>query len=74
MRNVFKMYDLEGPLTYLQKDPPSKTEFKEIVLTKVTVFHEEELRKLAAENRKMEYMNVYLTGSGGKLTLRWQTL
>ena len=66
MRHVFKMYNLEDPLTYLQRDHPSKTEFKELVLTKVTVFHEQELRNLAANNSKMEYMNVNLTGLRGK--------
>ena len=66
MRHIFRMYGLEEPLKCLQRDPPSKSQFKEDILTKVTVFHETELRNLAKNNSRMEYMNVNLIGLRGK--------
>ena len=66
MRHISRMYNLEDPLTCLQRDPPPKSEYREHILTKVTVFHEGELRSLAARNSKLEFMNVSLTGLRGK--------
>ena len=60
------MYSLEDPLSCLQRDHPSKSEYREHILTKVTAYHEGELRCLAARNSKMDYMNVSLTGLRGK--------
>ena len=66
LRHISKMYNLEDPLTCLQRDPPAKSEYREHILTKVTAFHEGELRSQAASNSKMDYMNVSLTGLRGK--------
>ena len=66
MRHISRMYSLEDPLNCLQRDPLSKSEYREHILTKVTAFHEGELRSQAARNSKMDYMNVSLTGLRGK--------
>ena len=60
------MYQLEDPLVYLQNDPPVKSTFKELVMTKITAFHENELRKKAQENDLMQYLNVNLSGLRGR--------
>ena len=66
LRHISKMYSLEDPLTCLLKGPPSKSQFKETVLTKISAFHENELRRMAATNSKMGYLNVGLLGLRGK--------
>ena len=66
LRHISRMYSLEDPLSCLKRDPPSKSEYREHILTKVTAYHEGELRCLAARNSKMEFMNVSLTGLRGK--------
>ena len=60
------MYQLEDPLVYLQNDPPVKSKFKELVMTKITAFHENELRKKAQGNDLMQYLNVNLSGLRGR--------
>ena len=60
------MYGLEDPLLCLQRDPPPKSQYKKTILTKVTDFHERELRDMATHNSKMKYMNVSLTGLRGR--------
>ena len=64
--HICKMYNLENPLSCLQRDPPEKSIFKEYILTKITAFHEKELKDLAASNSKMNYFNVNLFGLRGK--------
>ena len=66
LRHISKMYGMEDPLSCLIRDPPSKSEYKEAVLTKILAFHEKELRNLAATNSKMNYLNVSLAGLRGK--------
>ena len=66
LRHISKMYGLEDPLVCLQRDPPTKSQYKEHILTKITAFHETELRKMAANNSKMKYLNVTLTGLRGR--------
>ena len=66
LRHISKMYNLEDPLVCLQRDPPPKSEYRSYILTKVTAFHEGELRSQAARNSKVDYMNVSLTGLRGK--------
>ena len=61
------MYGLEDPLTCLMKDPPSKSRYKEQIITKITSFHEKELRSEASTNEMMPYFNVSLLGLRGKL-------
>lgn len=58
LRHISKMYGMEDPLSCLIRDPPSKSEYKEAVFTKILAFHEKELRNLAATNSKMNYLNV----------------
>ena len=50
LRHISRMYSLEDPLTCLQRDPPGKAEYREHILTKVTAYHEGELRCMAARN------------------------
>ena len=66
MRHIAKMYNLEDPLVCLQKDPPRKSSFKELVITKITAFHENELRQKAKSNTLMQYLNVSLSGLRGR--------
>jgi hypothetical protein len=47
MRHIAKMYQLEDPLSCLQRDAPEHSVFKEMIATKITVFHEKELRRKA---------------------------
>ena len=60
------MYKLEDPLVWLQQDPLPKGQFKEIVLTKILAFHENELRIAALGNSKMKYLNVACGGLSGR--------
>ena len=66
MRHIFQMYQLEDPLSCLQKDAPEKSVFKETVMTKITAFHENELRTKAKSNDLMQFMNVSLSGLRGR--------
>ena len=66
IRHIAHMYKLQDPLEYLQKPAPEKTAFKETIMTKITAFHEKELRIKAEKNTCMKYLNVNLTG------LRWR--
>ena len=44
------IHGLGDPLKCLSRDPPKKSEYKEKVLTKITAFHEKELRQQAESN------------------------
>ena len=66
MRHIAQMYQLEDPLSCLQRDAPDKSVFKETVMTKITAFHEKELRIKAQKNEYMKYLNVSLIGLRGK--------
>ena len=66
LRHISKMYNLEDPLSCLQRDPPSKSCYKETVLTKISAFHENELRSKARDNDYMQYLNVSLSGLRGR--------
>ena len=67
IRQISKMYGLEDPLDCLRRSPPSKSLYKKHVLTKITAFHEKELRKDALKNDKMRYFDVSLIGLNGRL-------
>ena len=58
VRNLSKMYGMKDPLECLNQNPPSKTSYKEYVITKITSFHERELRNDASSNSLMPYFNV----------------
>ena len=60
------MYGLEDPLQCLYRDPPKKSEYREKVLTKITAFHEKELRRQAESNSNMTYLNVSISGLRGR--------
>ena len=57
---------MRDPLDCLAKDPPSRSEYKDYILTKITSFHEKELRQEARTNSCMKFLHVDLTGLRGK--------
>ena len=66
IKNLSVMYDMEDPLKLLCQPPPSKSEFRNIVHTKITVYHEKKLRAAAIKNSKMAYLNVSIKGLNGR--------
>ena len=62
MRHICQMYKIEDPSSCLENPAPSQTVFKETVITKITAFHENELRRKAVNNEHMKYFNVNLSG------------
>ena len=60
-------YGLPPPLTLLNNNCPviTKEEWSNLVKTRVTVWHEKELRGAAINNKKMKYLNVQLCGLAG---------
>ena len=60
-------YGLPSPLSLLlQGEPLSKQAWNNLVKTRVTVWHEQNLRKLSLSNSKMAYFNVQLAGLSGR--------
>ena len=66
LRHICKMYGLEDPLSCLSRNAPSKQTFKEMIKTKITAFHEKELKLQASTNSQMTYLNVNLSSLNGK--------
>jgi hypothetical protein len=66
IRHLSKRYGPKDPLLCLRKDPPTKSHYKEMVNTKITVYYENLLREAAAENSLMEYLNVATIGLRGR--------
>ena len=66
LRLICLMYGLPDPLKLMMDPPPSKSSWKTLTQTRITVFHEQKLRNLAQNNSKMEFMNVGLLGLSGK--------
>ena len=66
LQHICKMYNFESPLSCLMRDPPSKSFFKELIITKISAFHEKELKSQANSNSKMSYLNVSLFGLRGR--------
>ena len=61
-----QLYGLPNPLSLLEDNAAwSKSAWKCLVETKVTIYHENALRKLALPNSKMNYLNVQLSGLSG---------
>ena len=59
-------YGLPSPLSLLQTSPPwSKQSWACLVKTRVTNWHEANLRTKALSNSKMKYLNVQITGLSG---------
>ena len=53
LRHITQMYGLEDPLLCLEREAPTKSDYKDTVMSKITAFHEHELRMKAGGN---EYM------------------
>ena len=66
VRLVCLQYGLPDPLVLLQQVPMTKCAWKTLVRTKITAYHENELRRNAQENHKLEYLNVQTWGLTGK--------
>jgi hypothetical protein len=66
IRHLCKRYGLEDPLLYLSRDPPTKSFWKELIATKITVYFENKLRTKAATNSQMEFLNTYTCGLRGR--------
>ena len=68
VRSLCLKYDLPSPLTLLQGQGPlqSKESWITLVKTKVTIWHEEQLRTNSKLNTKMRYLNVDLLGLSGR--------
>ena len=60
-------YGFPPPLSLLQSSPPpSKEAWNSLVKSRVTIWHEQKLRKAASNNSKMKYLNVELSGLSGR--------
>ena len=66
LRHLCNRYGLENPFISLCNDPPNKSVYKELIMTKITVYFENELRQLASTNTCMEYLNVSAFGLRGR--------
>ena len=66
IRILAEQYEIEDPLTAIQQAPPTKSEYKQYIITKITVHHERRLREIAATNSKMKYLNVNIKGLNGR--------
>ena len=50
----------------MSQPQPSKSKFRNIIHTKITVYHEKKLRTAAITNSKMKYLNVSIKGLNGR--------
>ena len=66
LRRISTKYDMWDPLECLNRDPPTKSQYREYVLTKITAYYEKQLRQEAKTNSCMEYLNVGMVGLRGK--------
>ena len=66
LRNLAQKYDIEDPAITIKKTPPSHKEYSQYILTKITVYHEKELRAASQNNSKMVYLNVNVKGLSGR--------
>ena len=66
LRLICIKYNLPDPLMLMQNPAPSKSYWKMLTTTKITIHHEVELRQKAENNSKMKYLNVRLLGLSGK--------
>ena len=66
VKNLTEKYGIEDPLSCLKRDPPEKLQYKECIQTKICSYQEKNLRILAANNSKMTFLNVSLTGLRGR--------
>ena len=66
LKYLSQLYGLRDPVECLKLDPPSKAQYKEDVQVKICAHYEKELRTLAKNNSRMEYLNVSLSGLRGR--------
>jgi hypothetical protein len=66
LRYLSQKYGLPDPSECLKVDPPTKSQYKEDVQTKICAYFEKELRHKAENNSLMQYLNVSLTGLRGR--------
>ena len=66
LKHLCEQYGIEDPLSCLNRDPPTKSTYKEMVKTKVTAYFENVLRQDALKNSAMGYLNVSLSGLRGR--------
>ena len=66
LRNLSVKYGLPDPLEFMTSLSMKKTSFLNLDKTKITVYHETELRELASDNSKMNYLNVATKGLNGR--------
>ena len=66
VRLLCQMYDLPDPLVLMQQPALSKLQWKTLVKTKITVYHETDLRLKAKNSESLEYFNVQLLGLNGR--------
>ena len=66
LRNICIKYSLPDPLQLLSSGTVwKKIDWSTLIKTKITVYYEKELRQLAQNNSKMEYLNVQVQGLSG---------
>ena len=67
VRLVCRQYDLPDPLQQLlQGTPIPRGEWKTLIVTKITAYHEKHHRQKAATNSSLQYLNVQLQGLSGR--------
>ena len=66
VKQLSEKYNLDDPIECLDKGPPSKSQYKEYILTKITAFHEKQLRVQSGSNSCMQYLNVSVSGLRGQ--------
>jgi hypothetical protein len=66
IRHLSKRYGLEDPLEFLKRDPPPKSEYKELIATRITSYFENYLRNSSSENSLLDYLNVSTGGLRGR--------
>ena len=63
---ICQKYGLPPPLSLLQTPAWTKSQWDTLVKTKITVWHERNLRRMSEENSKMRFLNVQLSGLSGR--------
>ena len=66
VRHLCKRYGLEDPLVYLNKDPPSRSSWRELIATKITAYFENKLRSAASTNSLMGFLNTFSCSLRGR--------
>ena len=65
VRIIFSIYSLPDPLSLLQQPAWTKSQWKEVTKTAITVHMERKWRGISQQNSKMKYFNVDLLGLSG---------